>query len=168
MPSAEGYKITRRRKRRRRGWRRRRRRRRRRKNVWRIGILMTYEDKPRGQKKLIGCDLLVFLCSAVVGSDTYLIGTTYLLRIDRPNSYFAWPFHGQFPMHVLFVSCPQAQIFTYSTSTFQKLIWLKRFGQFWHRVADAGRLLALLLRLPSPWDKLKLLLYWIVLEIEAE
>ena len=98
----------------------------------------------------------------------HLIGTTYLLRIDRPNSYFAWPFHGQFPIHVLIVSCPQAQIFTYSTSTFKKLIWLKRFGQFWHRVADAGRLLAFLLRLPSPWDKLKLLLYWIVLEIEAE
>ena len=48
----------------------------------------------------------------------HLIGTTYLLRIDRPNSYFAWPFHGQFPIHVLIVSCPQAQIFTYSTSTY--------------------------------------------------
>ena len=171
MPSAEGYKITRRRKRRRRGWRRRREGEEGGEGEKEECLKNWHSNDLRGQaswsKKTYWLWSFGFSMLGCCGI-RHLIGTTYLLRIDRPNSYFAWPFHGQFPMHVLFVSCPQAQIFTYSTSTFQKLIWLKRFGQFWHRVADAGRLLAFLLRLPSPWDKLKLLLYWIVLEIEAE
>ena len=57
MPNAEGYKITRRRKRRRRRWRRRRREEK--EECLNFGILMTYEDKPRGQKfKIIFINLV--------------------------------------------------------------------------------------------------------------